>query len=463
MRERSFRVLVSVCFLLLLGVNALAQEYQRPKPKAGEGPPTYADLETYTGASHSLAVQLLNLTPYDIEFVHAPGVTWSITSADEALMQDQTKYSNHSFMFVPAGIPTLIGGAPAQNFLNPGDPGYDPNYEDATTHPYPMLFAWNDHAGIRVDNWVKWTVKGVRYLSCDNSTPPLCEYRYQDVGLGLWMYRIQPTSILQSALLGLIVDSLKAVCSTVRLTTEFTNPLAWIHEFLVIKELAEGADAFSKENSKENDGEKMWVASYVIPNPTSNCVRTNSGCRPATLTPAETGDAVYSQWTGTFAGPCSQNASGQWNCPYDAAEGMLVVSVHLLRGRKAIQCDPAYYPKICPLGSEPVVMVTVMRADDFSIGTLAGASPDLSSEAKGPPNKIRLFLLQAGAGRIRNLLQKQGRSGLLELRSLINGLEPAQQQVLREMIRTMGSGRLPTQQERQLVHSLADALKQRLK
>ncbi len=140
-----------------------------------------------------------------------------------------------------------------------------------------------------------------------------------------------------------------------------------------------------------------------------------------------------------------------------------MVSVHVLRGQKAKQCDPLYYPNICPLGSEPVAMITVMRAGDFVVGSLAGATRNLSSGAEVPTDKIRLFLLQAGAGSIRELLLKQGRPGLLALRSLIEGLDPAQRQVLREMVRSMGSGRRPTQQERLLVQFLAKELKARLR
>ncbi|HSB06220.1 MAG TPA: hypothetical protein VLK23_13600 [Thermodesulfobacteriota bacterium] len=446
---------ISLCFLLLLGLGAQAQEYQRPKPDANGGPPTYADLQTFDGVSRSLTVQLLNLTPYDIQFVHKPGVTWSIISADEAEMQDRNNYSK-SFMFVPAGIPSLIPAAP-----QPGDPGYDPT----TTHPYSMVFSWDDRGGFVVDNWVKWTVKGVRYISAcetDPSNPDqlVCHYDNQDVDLGLWMYRIKPTSkLVSSYLYTLVKDSLKLLFDTFKLTLELENPKAWVNEFLAWGELAKDAAEFAKENSQENDGNKMWVASYVIPNPKSVCVTSGSNCTPATMTPDDSGDAIVSLWPAAYAGPpgsCKPELCS-------AAEGELVVSVHVLRGQKAKQCDPTWYPNVCPLGSEPVVMITVMRVEDFAGPTLAGASPNLSSGAKTPRNKVRLFLLQAGAGRIRELLEKQGRTGLLELRSIIEELDPAQQGVLREMIRTMGTGRLPTQQERQLVHLLADELKARLK
>jgi hypothetical protein len=111
-------------------------------------------------------------------------------------------------------------------------------------------------------------------------------------------------------------------------------------------------------------------------------------------------------------------------------------------------------------------MITVMRPDDFALGTMVGDAPDSSvtlTANNTPTDPVRLFLLQAGAGSIRELLLKQGRPGLLALRSIVYGLDPAQQQVLLQMVQTMGSGRLPTQQERQLVHLITVELKARLR
>ncbi len=467
MRQAAMKVFLSVAFLLLVGLVAQGQ-YTRPKPTAEGGVPTDADIVLYNGASNTLTVQLLNLTPYNIEFTDSPGITWSITNTDKGFMQDGS-HTAKSFMFVPAGIPTLIPAAPEQNFVPKylwddygnlvPNPDFDSNYKDKTTHPYGMVFAWDDRGGFVVDNWVKWTIRDVKYL-CDRNEKNCLDQR--DVGLGLWMYRNEPTSPLSSGALPVIVNSLKTTFETCALFFEPENPIAWMKAFLAVVETAKTATEFAKENTQENDGAKMWVASYVIPHPDSNCVRWQKDgtgkCEPAPLT---ADDAVLSEWTGNVAGPCYEIA-GTTTCPDEAAEGELAVSVHVLRGKKAKQCDPLYYPNMCPLGSEPVVMITVMRVGDYVAGSLAGAAPN-PSLGEIPTDKIRLFLLQAGAGKIRELLQKQGRPGLLMLRSLVAGLDPAQRQVLREMVRTMGSGRLPTQQERQLVHLLADELKTRLK
>ena len=201
----------------------------------------------------------------------------------------------------------------------------------------------------------------------------------------------------------------------------------------------------------------MWVASYVIPNPNSLCVLYGKGCDPSTV--ISSGDAVYSLWPATFVGPVHTMPDGDHG-PYSAAEARLAVYVGLLRGFAAKTCDGN--DKVCSLGREPVVTVTVVRAEDLVLGAMAGLAPNLSLGEAAPRDNIRLFLLQAGAGRIRELLEKQGRPGLLVLRSIIEGLSPAQQQVLYEMVRTMGTGRLPTQQERLVVHLIADELKARL-
>jgi hypothetical protein len=462
MRQAWFGVISLLTFLPLLTVGAYAAEYERPMPSKG-GQPTSADLQIYDGVSHSVTVQLLNLTPYDIEFDYIPGVTWSITSQDEAMMQDDSRFVEKSFMFVPVGIPSLIPRVPEQNFLGPGDPGYDPDYLDTTTHPYSMVFSWDDQGGFVEDNWVEWTIKEVEYLWCDRRNEN-CEPRTQDVPLGLWMYRNKPTFNLSSSFLPVLVDALALTFKTVGLVLTPESPTAWMKEFLAVKELAQDSAEFVKQNTQENDGNKMWVASYIIPNQTSQCVAAQQmglTCNPEIMTNVSdktTGDAVYVHWSAEWAGPEEPDGS---TSQY-AAEQKLVVSVHVLRGQRAKQCDPAFYPKHCPLGSEPIVMITVMRSVDFKVGVLAGIAPNQTLPGQTPTSPVRQFLLQAGAGKIQQLLAKQGRPGLLLLRSILLELSPDQTNVLEQMSSHMAAGRRPTQQERQLVHFIGRELQARL-
>jgi hypothetical protein len=452
MRQRSLRVLVSLCFLLLL-VGAQAQ-YKRPKPDTNSStPPTNADLAVHNGISNSITVLMMNATPYDIVF-HK----WSITSTDEINM---TLEDLNRFMFVPVGIPRLIPGLPEQNFLKPGDPGYIENYIDTASHPYPVVFSFSDlpHYPIdppsNLDNWVNFTVKGVQYRPCNYDGSICSDPVSQDVQVGLWMYR-NGTEAKQTAYwLPELKASLHAVFMTVALIGSGGEVIPlWIQQYLSMVELGKATAATwstSPENTRGDDGRKMWVASYVIPNSNSLCVKSGISCDPSTLT--TTGDAVYSLWPARYAGPSPDGSHG----PYSAAEANLVVEVGVLRGYQAYPCGAN--DDICALGREPVVTVTVVRAQDFVVGAMAGLAPSVNEVPKGP---TQLFLFQAGAGRIRELLEKQGRPGLLVLRSILQELTPAQEQVLNEMARTMGTGRLPTQQERLLVHMIANELKARL-
>lgn len=459
-----------LCFLFIAaGARA---EYVRPIPSAGN-PPTPADLVLYDGASTTLSVQLLNLTPYDIEFTNVPFQSWSIDTTDIEAMKDWEGRENNekSFMFVPVGVPSFIPAAPDQNFEPPyldwantiPNPNYDPTYVDTTTHPYPMLFSWDDRGGFVVDNWIKWTVKNVSYKDCDR-TGENCVPAEQDVDIGLWMYRNSPAASFTSGFLPTLSASLNVVFKSLKLITEAANPARWINEFLAIATLVDDSIDFAKENTRENDGHKMWVASYVIPDSDSLCslkAEEDYDCTPSLMIPTDTGDAVFSLWPALWSGPSPDGEHG----PYDAAEARLVVTLHVFRGQRAQQCDPVFYPNKCPLGSEPVVMITVMRDTDFAFGATAAraVAPELWSGNKVAGNKTRLFLLQAGFGKVQQLLKEGGDRGLHGLRSIISELEPAQTQVLVRMIHTMGTGRLPTKEERELVRLIADELKAGLK
>jgi hypothetical protein len=91
MRQSWFRAISLLSLPPLLTVGAYAAEYERPTPPKG-GQPTSADLQIYDGASRSVTVQLLNLTPYDIAFDYIPGVSWSITSTDQVMMQNDDRH-----------------------------------------------------------------------------------------------------------------------------------------------------------------------------------------------------------------------------------------------------------------------------------------------------------------------------------------------------------------------------------
>lgn len=75
-----------------------------------------------------------------------------------------------------------------------------------------------------------------------------------------------------------------------------------------------------------------------------------------------------------------------------------------------------------------------------------------------------MFLLQAGAGPLREMLKQQGLKGLLTLRSIVqNNLDFSQQQLLRQMVRHMLAGDRPTSDERELVRFITKQFQAQLK
>jgi hypothetical protein len=497
-RQRSSRVFVSLIFLLLFGVAAQAQEYQRPKPKAGEGPPTAADLLSYEGAHNTIAVQIVNMTPYSIQLkdtspatVPSPSSS-SVTSADQSDMINRDRDTNKSFMFAPVGIPRFIPGTPRQLFDDLIE--YDPNYQNTVTRPYSMLFSWDDQGGYVTDSWVKWTVKNVEYCTWWNDNTKTCTgdtgtqrgpyWATRDVDLGLWIYRNKPPDPPTSNLfVPMVKSTLKLAFESIKLLVEPENPIAWIKEFLAMKEVGDTYGEmmdFQEENKREDEGNKVYLASYVIPHPQSQCIALpeNYFCTPSTISTG--GDAVYSLWADEWAAPCPSGT----NCPSVSAEGELVVTAHLLRGLTAPICPaeaPEYGGHTCGLGRVPIMMITVMRVRDFAkpvltggfstglTGTQSGAfstglTGTQSNWSLGPDdNPIRRFLLLAGGKSIQTLLEHRGRPGREVLYSVLRQLTSEQRKMLREMLRTMGSGRRPTQQERKLVRFIATALKKGLK
>ncbi len=496
MWRRLISVLIWLAFLFLVGVEAQGQ-YKRPTTD----PPTSSDLLTYDGQEKTVIVQLVNLTPYPIQLKNtsldalapSPSST-SITDADKANMLNRDRDYNKSFMFAPLGIPRTIPGAPLQAFEpqyldenKTPNPDYIPGWKNTETRPYTMVFSWDDFGGVRADNWLKWTVKGVVYCTDWRQPDPTVKGKCyaegtRDVDLGLWMYRIaqHPSSVNTKFLPPLLKSYLTVIMETLGIVSDPINPIAWVLEFLAVDELADSIKEakFEDENKEPNVGNKLYLASYAVPDDTSFCsTHTDQDCTPSKMTPAETGDAVSSVWDPRGAGPCPWGCSFYGDGPLTAAEANLVVTVHVFRGHQGPPCSSnnlqyckdSYSCNIsCSLGSLPMYMITVMRDEEYGtggVGSYALTSEAASEETLTPAERrVRLFLLQAGAGSIRALLRQYDRSTALPvLRSVVQNLDATERQVLRQMVQDMMAGNRPTKSERDLVHLIATRLRALLK
>jgi hypothetical protein len=589
MRQAAMRIFLPVALLLLLGIAAEGQLtcagsacYKRP----AADPPTYADLLAYDGQEKTIVVQIVNITPYDIQLkglsdadlhnttLAPPLASSSVTATDITNMLNTDRDNRKSFMFAPLGIPRFIPRAPAQAFepkylpsppnpANTPNPNYIEGWTNTETRPYTMVFSWDDHDGMRQDNWVKWTVKGVKYCTqpheytvdnkvvwlCDDPPGPNTPSGTRDVDLGLWMYRIaNPPTKVESALFPpMLKSTLNEALALMGLALEPENPLDWIHMFQATKELVESVPEFTAHNTEPDAGDKLYLASYAIPHDVSFCTAVIASnlltCPPTVLYPTpdnpdvQTGDAVYSFWPAQEAGPCTiwgngvVNVSGttvtwvsgdlfssEWKglkiifknatvygvssvttnksltltssagtltnanytvqgChsladgPYAASEAELVVTAHLLRGQPTPKCpsstDNTTTNYQCKVGRVPMFMVTVMRPEEFVVPTVGGSAQLLgASDTTLTPQlrAIRQFLLQAGAERIRAMLDQQPdrRTGLVVLRSVVEALNLTQRQVARQMVRDMLMGNQPTHEERELVQFVAAQLQAQL-
>jgi hypothetical protein len=452
MRQGLLRVFVAIALLVLPGVPAWG-EYLRY-------PPTSSDMIIHEGNQKTVVVQIMNLTPFNIQLKNTnvgsipdPSAT-SVSAEDQSQMIDRTRATKKSFMFAPVGLPRLIPGLPPQSFNHDNDP----KYYNTQSRPYSMVFSWDDRGGYVEDSWIRWTLKDVQYSKLINGAE--VPQTPTDVEMGLWMYRSQPPQEeLKSGYFSIVSSSVFAAFHTFALIVEWENPMAWIEEFVALAELSKGVIEFAEENTKPDDGYQMYLASYVIPNPNSPCM-SNGTCYPAVWSSdpnAKATDAVANFYAGYEMG-----------YPAGPAEASLVVSTHLLRGHSAPMCETRdLQSNPCPLGSVPILMITVWRASDW-LANHAGSILQAGELLTAGPQSMELgnarqFLLQAGAGKIQGLLQHYGRRPvLLALGSIIRELQPKQQLFLREMLRSAASGRLPTKQEREVVQSLGKALQDRL-
>ncbi|MEE4146546.1 MAG: hypothetical protein V2I26_17210 [Halieaceae bacterium] len=466
---------------MLMSIAAYAQEYQRPTPPSGSSsPPTSADLVSFDGAQDTVVVQIVNMTPFDIELKDTtpemipPAMSSSSIGAYESEMTDRDRENKKSFMFAPVGIPGFIPGVPRKAFKDLEE--YDPDYVNTDSRSYSMVFSWDDMGGYVTDSWVKWTVRDVEYCTVWDQNTNLCvgddgNYRgpnwaTRDVDVGLWMYRNQPNVAATSNAFPMIVDTLKVVFRTAALVVDPARVAPWVREILGMVELASGDAEFLKENAEPDEGNKMYLASYPVPHPQSLCVYdpTNNACTPTTMSQDDTGDGVYSLWADEWAAPCPDHSK----CPQLSAEGNLVVTAHLLRGHSAPRCpEGPTGSDTCDLGSVPILMVTIMRTWDFALSALAGfgnfGEPQSNALSAGGISRMHKFLLQAGAGRIWARLKTSGEPGLDRLHFILHRLSPEHRLVLTDMLRNMGSEKRPTQKECQLVHWIAASLQKQLR
>jgi hypothetical protein len=418
-------------------------------------PPTGMDLVSYGGNANTLVVQIVNVTPYPIQFKSA---STSTSMRDEI---DRDRKTKKSFMFAPVGVPQVIPAAPAQAFvpeyLSDGktkNPDWIPNYVNKETRPYAFVLSWDDKGGYVGDtspNWLTWTLKGVDCLDYYVKAG-FCQPK-ADVDLGLFIKRQAAENLGAGHYWELVKTFLVRTLQIVSVVVAPEDPLAWAHFFLGTGEFIDAAGFNAEqltpdEGSEEADAqhEKWYIAAFPIPDVSVACYSSSQECIPTT---EPTNDAVQVGWS----------AQG------GVVQSQIVVTTHLLRGQTAQHSVKEYYcdtdPAACrgKLGSVPIAMVTVMTTDLWLTSNLAGVGPSNVASSGGNAGELggRGFEL------IRSILQQYGRAGLLTLMSILHDLPREQREEIRDLVNARRAGTPLTPRQEALVYMVAVRLRAQMK
>jgi hypothetical protein len=400
----------SVCVLLVLGViGGLALDtaaYERPTTE----PPTPADLVLILGQSKTLVVRLLNLTPYTLTQDYPAGITARGST-------DKNRNVAKSFMFAPVGWPGIVPGLQGTwtQTTTTGAWIFTPSNTNRSTHPYNFVLTWDDHGGYVTDSMMGWTI---------NNVYPVGHTAYtQDVPLRMWFTRVKPDDSLKSEVFRWVSAFIKEAVALIGVCVDPVNPIAWFDSFVATKELAD--TGFEAANSRETDGDKMYVAAYTIPDRT-DC---GANCLPETITESSSGmstDAVDVDW-------------GQATGDYSS---QLVVTTQLFRGKDFVpyeNTDQGFQDFRLPIMS-----VTLWTPEQYlyakAKATVAATTHLLGQRlntALGSPDPLSRFT---------------------QFAHLYHSLNPAQQRTLKEALNAFRLGDALTDRQVMLLERLAAAL-----
>ncbi len=409
--KRHFNSFALLVFLLAAAVAASGQTAWYPVVEKDS--PTVVDVVLSDEEPHSVIVQILNSTPWEIQFNPSPqAYTIPDTSIAVAHLKNVVntadRHANKSFMFAPVGVPNKIPGIP------PGG---------GSAHPYSFVLSWDDYGGLVQYSSVFWTIKQVQYCFED------CN-QIADVPLGLYMSRISPPKKPISDYLKAVIGMVKIIEDTIKIALG-----DWQAAFELAADFKDEATeaAFLESQKQTNDGVKMYVSSFPPPDVNADCYDTPKDvkCYPSAK---DADGATDAEWGNGFGGPA-------------AAE--IVVLTHVRRGTSPT------------LGSLPVVMITVMRWQDYwnmqingSTGALQGSRGALEPpEMAGWVSKLRPEV-RAIFDQFRRLLNKHGVAGSDALKVALGGLNFEQRKALSLTMRDIWSGNDIKPAQQQFLHSL---------
>ncbi|MFA6412872.1 MAG: hypothetical protein WCW53_09255 [Syntrophales bacterium] len=377
MRYPKLLKLIAV-FVLVLGCVAV--------PKVHAATSFTQDLMLYDGDDRTIGVYILNLTPYKMTF-DSSLVNNNMNGTPLRLKNITQQYRNGKDYepFAPIGLPAVIPAAV---------PGVD-------LRPYPMAVSFLDAYDYVNAYSAIWWVNGVETKDENGRT-------YSgNAKLSINFNRPKPGGPLQSYLFKLVSDVVKECIEVVKLAADLESPLAWVDAFTGAVELAKEANEFSKNNSQNSGGDKMYVSSYVIA--ADGYGLPGTYCPPGYI-PAD--DPYADDRKGTWADDAvitNQGDAGGY------IQGSLVVVTQILRGRPGKDGQD--------VGTAPSMMVTVMKSSDYTTATTV-------QSVYGKTSYGDRAAISPGAKELRKILDQRGKKGKRDLLLLVRSLKKSQQDTL---------------------------------
>lgn len=384
-----------------------AWAYTRPTTE----PPTPADLLQCDGKANSLAVVVLNLTPYEV-------VATDRDTLDDQL--DRNRKTKKSFMFAPVGVPSSIPALAGSWTPDPGNSScrvFTPKSNNPF-HPYSMVFSFNDHATTVKEGHFTLSLKRVAKDGCHPSD-------VGDVDIGLFFTRTDPKKKLISEVILEITGAIHSVIDTIGLVLDPENPIAWYDEFVLVSEISQ--TTFEKANSEDTGGKKMYFAAYPLPDKGS--AADQSAGQPQVITsctkcaPGEASDGVDAGWNKGMAGDFA---------------GSFVVTTHLLRGH-----DP-HLPST--QGDAPVAFVVIWTNELYEAARAAMPESALAEHESGR--------------QLRSHLGHRDTHRFFALAHLFGSLDPEQLQTYRGAYNSLRTRHSLTEEQKLLLARLALAFEQ---
>ncbi|HSO22946.1 MAG TPA: hypothetical protein VLT81_08555 [Chondromyces sp.] len=395
------RSLALLCLGLALGFEATAGATTYTHPTTGQ-PPTDVDLVMIEGSAKTLAVRILNLSPYLIEFNESASTECGVVESD--------RHTYNPCMYAPLGwpskLPELAGKWEQEEDLTYIFMPTSPNHE---VHPYNFVLTFNDSGNYQETGTMGWTIRNV--------WNPI-HGGQKDVELRLWITRNKPTERLRSEVFRVIRSAFVEVADLVGVALDPANPIAWMDLFIATKELA--SSSFEAANTEETGGEKMYAAAYVVPE------LVNSNTTPMYTTYSTSGeptDAVDVQW-GTVAGNYCSN---------------LYVTSHLLRG------DDVNYKGCC--GSAPILAITIWEPEMYKWSMAVSKTSALKKDRAG--------------NRINSTLQRNTKEGYKLFASIHNSLDAEQRENYRAAFQALVEKKHLTKEQSELLEQIAEALEKK--